>query len=141
MRLYYFIGFQWFDTQLRFLWIKKSQKNLVSSRISITFAPLYETIAFRQVRSGCSSVRLEYASGGRGVASSNLVTPTSQKVLMIIDCRHFFLVLESFNSSRYDKTITSDDAGGGLGCAIGGPIMAGRRYLNDVIKCPQWRDL
>ena len=34
---------------------------------------------FRQVRSGCSSVRLEYASGGRGVASSNLVTPTTQR--------------------------------------------------------------
>ena len=26
--------------------------------------------------SGCSSARLEYTSGGRGVASSNLVTPT-----------------------------------------------------------------
>ena len=29
--------------------------------------------------SGCSSVRLEYASGGRGVASSNLVIPTSKQ--------------------------------------------------------------
>lgn len=28
--------------------------------------------------SGCSSARLEYTSGGRGVASSNLVTPTKQ---------------------------------------------------------------
>ena len=29
--------------------------------------------------SGCSSVRLEYASGGRGVASSNLVIPTTEQ--------------------------------------------------------------
>ena len=29
--------------------------------------------------SGCSSVGLEYASGGREVASSNLVTPTRRK--------------------------------------------------------------
>ena len=62
---------------------KKSQKNLVSSQNGITFAPLYEIIVFRKVRSGCSSVRLEYASGGRGVACSNQVTPTTQKVLMI----------------------------------------------------------
>ena len=70
--------------------LKKLQKNLVSNLNGITFAPLYKTNAFRKVRSGCSSVRLEYASGGRGVASSNLVTPTSQKVLIIIDCQHFF---------------------------------------------------
>ena len=29
-------------------------------------------------QTGCSSARLEYTSGGRGVASSNLVTPTKQ---------------------------------------------------------------
>jgi hypothetical protein len=29
--------------------------------------------------SGCSSVRLEYTSGGRGVASSNLVIPTEKE--------------------------------------------------------------
>ena len=30
-------------------------------------------------RTGCSSVRLEYASGGRVVAGSNPVTPTEKK--------------------------------------------------------------
>ena len=29
--------------------------------------------------SGCSSARLEYASGGRGVAGSNPVTPTTKE--------------------------------------------------------------
>ena len=47
----------------------------------ILFAVFNETvylcIAFNP--SGCSSARLEYASGGRVVASSNLVTPTKQK--------------------------------------------------------------
>ncbi len=32
----------------------------------------------RKTDSGCSSARLEYASGGRVVASSNLVTPTQK---------------------------------------------------------------
>ena len=36
---------------------------------------LRELLQFKH-RSGCSSARLEYASGGRVVASSNLVTPT-----------------------------------------------------------------
>ena len=35
--------------------------------------------------SGCSSARLEYASGGRVVASSNLVTPT--KAIEKMSCR------------------------------------------------------
>ena len=33
--------------------------------------------------SGCSSARLEYASGGRVVAGSNPVTPTGKKALII----------------------------------------------------------
>ena len=33
-------------------------------------------VAVFETSSGCSSARLEYTSGGRGVASSNLVTPT-----------------------------------------------------------------
>lgn len=33
----------------------------------------------RSRHSGCSSVRLEYASGGRGVAGSSPVTPTVRK--------------------------------------------------------------
>ena len=45
---------------------------------------LYLCIAFREIhpwwqRSGYSSVRLEYTSGGRGVAGSNPVIPTTQK--------------------------------------------------------------
>ena len=35
-------------------------------------------VAVFETSSGCSSARLEYTSGGRGVASSNLVTPTKQ---------------------------------------------------------------
>ena len=36
-------------------------------------------VAVFETSSGCSSARLEYTSGGRGVASSNLVTPTKLK--------------------------------------------------------------
>ena len=36
-------------------------------------------VAVFETSSGCSSARLEYTSGGRGVASSNLVTPTTKK--------------------------------------------------------------
>ncbi len=55
--------------------------------------PLLTTVntAFAQ-RSGCSSVRLEYASGGRGVASSNLVIPTTKKTAdnrKVISCFSF----------------------------------------------------
>ena len=43
--------------------------------------------------SGCSSARLEYASGGRVVAGSNPVIPTDNKSidnLMIIDAFIFY---------------------------------------------------
>jgi hypothetical protein len=44
----------------------------------------YEKKPYLCIRnSGCSSARLEYASGGRVVASSNLVTPTNRKALII----------------------------------------------------------
>ena len=38
--------------------------------------PLHPLLKRSADCSGCSSARLEYASGGRGVASSNLVIPT-----------------------------------------------------------------
>ena len=50
--------------------------------------------------SGCSSVRLEYTSGGRGVASSNLVTPTMQGAGGSF---HYFLLSISPQSLRKPK--------------------------------------
>lgn len=42
--------------------------------------------------SGCSSVRLEYTSGGREVAGSNPVIPTNQKAC-ILQTASFFVIL------------------------------------------------
>ena len=60
-----------------------------NSATYINFASLFEKTPlrgnafFENASSGCSSVRLEYASGGRGVASSNLVIPTEKGTLII----------------------------------------------------------
>ena len=71
------------------------------SKISHTFAALFESIH----RSGCSSARLEYASGGRVVAGSNPVTPTQKslkKNFRLFFYREkgagFFCLFESFFS-------------------------------------------
>ena len=45
-------------------------------KIVTIFALRKRTNVFDRHSSGCSSARLEYTSGGRVVASSNLVTPT-----------------------------------------------------------------
>ena len=42
--------------------------------------------------SGCSSARLEYTSGGRVVASSNLVTPTNRESLIFSRISRIFLL-------------------------------------------------
>ena len=44
--------------------------------------------------SGCSSARLEYTSGGRGVAGSNPVIPTNRRG-MIINIIPLFFVLKN----------------------------------------------
>ena len=56
---------------------KKSQKICTVKKIAVILHRFSKK--WRAHSSGCSSVRLEYASGGRGVASSNLVIPTEKK--------------------------------------------------------------
>ena len=56
---------------------KKSQKICTVKKIAVILHRFSKK--WRAHSSGCSSVRLEYASGGRGVASSNLVIPTEVK--------------------------------------------------------------
>ena len=56
--------------------MKKTVEMFAVSKISHTFAALFKSIH----RSGCSSARLEYASGGRVVAGSNPVTPTQKSL-------------------------------------------------------------
>ena len=54
-----------------------------------TFAPVLKT--------GCSSARLEYASGGRVVAGSNPVIPTEDiSIDSPNDCRCFFVYIFSW---------------------------------------------
>ena len=43
----------------------------------------------RQNISGCSSARLEYASGGRVVGRSNRLTPTAEKQGLARKCESF----------------------------------------------------
>ena len=64
--------------QAPFFVAKKYKKNLHGSQKGINFAALFGSQPTKR-SSGCSSVRLEYASGGRGVASSNLVIPTDKR--------------------------------------------------------------
>ena len=46
----------------------------------------------RQNISGCSSARLEYASGGRVVGRSNRLTPTAEKQGLTKKCKSFSIV-------------------------------------------------
>ena len=57
--------------QQRMLQSKREKQGIAVSKCWIVRASRVE-----MHRAGCSSARLEYASGGRVVASSNLVTPT-----------------------------------------------------------------
>ena len=70
---------------------KKCRKYLQIPEKAVPLHPLIKT-------AGCSSARLEYASGGRVVAGSNPVTPTGWKGignLMIIDA--FFSLCSRIN--------------------------------------------
>ena len=60
---------------------KKLSENFVLRKNNYLCSPKADNnspVAVFETSSGCSSARLEYTSGGRGVASSNLVTPTKQ---------------------------------------------------------------
>ena len=59
--------------------------------------PVFEKIYYICTRNatGCSSARLEYASGGRVVASSNLVTPTSRESAAYVKHRRLILFLRA----------------------------------------------
>ncbi len=56
---------------------KKNVKNVWNLKISAIFALRNVEVTTQVTPSGCSSARLEYTSGGRVVAGSNPVTPTS----------------------------------------------------------------
>ena len=71
-------------------------------KIVTIFALRKRTNVFDRHSSGCSSARLEYTSGGRVVASSNLVTPTklsrdSRTFVLLF----FFVVRSSGNDGSY----------------------------------------
>ena len=53
--------------------VSDTDKNIFPN--SVVFSQIIHTFAFAN-RTGCSSARLEYASGGRVVAGSNPVIPT-----------------------------------------------------------------
>ena len=63
---------------------KKSCRN-------VTICEKYTIFALRNA-TGCSSARLEYASGGRVVAGSNPVTPTDEKSLIFNRISRIFLL-------------------------------------------------
>ena len=65
--------------------------------------------AYSVAISGCSSARLEYTSGGRGVAGSNPVIPTLLNTRYSIEYRVFFFIytsqyIHSFNQKYSEKT-------------------------------------
>ena len=63
-------------------------------------------LCHRKIKAGCSSARLEYASGGRVVAGSNPVTPTG-RILGIFRFRGFFVLSHSKNySTRVSSPVT-----------------------------------
>ena len=55
-------------------------------------------------RSGYSSVRLEYTSGGRGVAGSNPVIPTAQKAQNLFLCL-FFVFCKPRSIERFSRKV------------------------------------
>ena len=61
------------------------------SRRNVTICEKYTIFALRNA-TGCSSARLEYASGGRVVAGSNPVTPTDEKSLIFNRISRIFLL-------------------------------------------------
>ena len=61
------------------------------SRRNVTICEKYTIFALRNA-TGCSSARLEYASGGRVVAGSNPVTPTDGKSLIFSRISRIFLL-------------------------------------------------
>ena len=62
---------------MAFMWkVFDTDKNIFPN--IVVFSQIIHTFALAN-RAGCSSARLEYASGGRVVAGSNPVIPTEQK--------------------------------------------------------------
>ena len=104
-----------------------------------------------EVRSGCSSVRLEYASGGRGVACSNQVTPTSQGSAddhMIVGTLLFFTEwavitekTDTDSSEDNEQTYIFIDAVAGCCVAADCQILVGWGHFDDVVQCPTRCDL
>ena len=66
-------------------------KNRKKTCRNVLFCEKYTIFALRNP-TGCSSARLEYTSGGRVVASSNLVTPTNRKSLIFSRISRIFLL-------------------------------------------------
>ncbi len=56
--------------------------------------------------SGCSSARLEYTSGGRVVASSNLVIPTNRKSLTFDRMSRIFFVFRKQSLRRMENSLS-----------------------------------
>jgi hypothetical protein len=58
---------------------KRSTFALAKAKRQVRLQRARKQFALKPKQAGCSSVRLEYTSGGREVAGSNPVTPTSSK--------------------------------------------------------------
>ena len=91
------------------------QYNIVKQKYKIFYSLLKKALYFCLFRlfivplhhvTGCSSVRLEYTSGGREVAGSNPVTPTHKR-------RHWYsmssLVLYALPTAGYPKFNTGKE--------------------------------
>ena len=75
-------------------WRKKPRFCIFYAKNSRKICRLKKMLYFCTRNSGCSSARLEYASGGRVVAGSNPVTPTGFKGSKLLrQCAAFFVLL------------------------------------------------